>query len=147
MRIDRDALRRLAHARDLLVDDDAPIAQVARGAGISPFHFIRQFDALFGETPHQFRTRARLDRAKALLRTGASVTETCMELGFSSVGSFSGLFARRVGVAPSAYRRLVQVQASLVYRGCFSLMFALPADAFRNSREARGERAGQAVRA
>jgi transcriptional regulator GlxA family with amidase domain len=130
MRIDRDALRRLAHARDLLVHDDAPVSQVARSAGISPFHFIRQFDALFGETPHQFRTRARLDRAKQLLRTGASVTETCMELGFSSVGSFSGLFARRVGVTPSAFRRFVQVQTSFAYRGCFSLMFALPREAF-----------------
>ena len=138
MRIDRDAVRRLAQARDLLEHDDAPIAQVAQRTGISPFHFIRQFDALFGETPHQYRTRARLDRAKQLLRAGASVTETCMELGYSSVGSFSGLFARWVGVAPSAYRRFVQVQASFVFRGCFSLMFALPADAFRNSREARG---------
>jgi len=88
---------------------------------------------------------ARLDRAKQLLLEGASVTETCMELGFSSVGSFSGLFARRVGVAPSAYRRLVQVQTSFAYRGCFSLMLALPAEAFRNSREARGARARQAV--
>ena len=137
MLIDRATLQRLSHARDLLATD-APLADVARRAGISRFHFIRQFDAVFGETPHQFRTRARLDRAKQLLLDGASVTDTCMELGFSSLGSFSGLFARRVGVSPSAFRRrLVQVQADWRYRGCFSLMWALPADAFRNSREAR----------
>lgn len=135
---DRATLQRLSRARDLLADDDAPISHVARRTGISPFHFIRQFHAVFGETPHQFRTRARLDRAKQLLRAGASVTETCMEVGFSSLGSFSGLFTRRIGVAPSAYRRVVQVQADWRYRGCLSLMFGLPAGAFRNSREARG---------
>jgi len=139
MLIDRASLRRLCRARDLLAaDDDAPITQVARRAGISPFHFIRQFDALFGETPHQFRIRARLDRAKQLLASGESVTDTCMEVGFSSVGSFSGLFARRIGVAPSAYRQVWQVQQSFAYAGCFSLMYALPAHAFRNSGEARG---------
>ncbi len=138
MLIDRPSLRRLCRARDRLESGDGRITAIARDVGISPFHFIRQFDALFGETPHQYRTRTRLDRAKQLLAGGASVTEACMEVGFSSVGSFSQLFARRVGVAPSAYRRrIVQVTTSFLYRGCFSLMFALPADAFRNFREAR----------
>jgi AraC-like DNA-binding protein len=146
MLIDGPSLRRLCRARDLLgIDDDArPLVEIARAAGISPFHFIRLFDAVFGETPHQFRTRARLDRAKQLLVSGASVTHTCMEVGFSSVGSFSQLFTRRVGVSPSAYHRVWQVQQSFAYQGCLSLMFALPADAFRNSREAPGARAGQA---
>ena len=148
MLIDRAALRRLCRARDLLELDDegATNAAIAREVGISPFHFIRQFDAVFGETPHQYRTRARLDRAKQLLADGASVTETCMEVGFASLGSFSQLFARRVGVSPSAYRRRwVHVTTSFAYRGCFSLMFALPADAFRNFQEARAGRAGQGV--
>jgi len=132
MLIARASLRRLCRARDLLaIDDDArPLVDIARAVGISPFHFIRQFDAVFGETPHQFRTRARLDRAKQLLAGGASVTETCMEVGFSSLGSFSQLFARRVGVSPSAYHRVWQVQQSFAYHGCFSLMFALPRAAF-----------------
>ena len=67
MLIDRPSLRRLCRARELLAVDDAPVAAVARAVGISPFHFIRQFDAVFGETPHQHRTRVRLERAKQLL--------------------------------------------------------------------------------
>ncbi|NVB80566.1 MAG: helix-turn-helix transcriptional regulator [Kofleriaceae bacterium] len=149
MLIDRASLRRLRRARELLeLDEEAPrpLATIARDVGISQYHFIRQFDALFGETPHQYRTRARLDRAKQLLAAGASVTEACMTVGFSSVGSFSQLFARRIGVVPSAYRRLlVQVRTSFVYRGCLSMMYALPAGAFRNFQEARSGQARQGV--
>jgi AraC-like DNA-binding protein len=107
------------------------IDAVAREAAISPFHFIRQFQALFGETPHQYRIRARLERAKELLESSDySVTDVCMEVGFSSLGSFSDLFARRVGVPPSIYRRqhrstVVLPGAVLVRnRGCLSLMAA-----------------------
>jgi AraC-like DNA-binding protein len=107
-----DAFRRLCRARDLLRethDHTVPISQVAREAVMSPFHFIRQFQAIFGETPHQFRIRARLDRAKDLLAlSDYSVTDVCMEVGFSSLGSFSDLFARRVGASPSHYRRQVR---------------------------------------
>jgi len=128
-------------ARDLLADLDAQpsIKQIARHVGISPFHFIRQFEALFGETPHQFRTRTRLDRAKLLLARGNhSVTDVCMEVGFSSLGSFSDLFARRVGTAPSLFQRQAQIIVPVpgmpepLFPGCYSLMAA----AFRNFREA-----------
>src|SRR5260221_5845476 len=90
--------RRLCRARDLLADPDArpTIRAVARAVGISLFHFIRQFEALFGATPHQFRITTRLARAKELLARDATVTEACMEVGCSSVGSFSALFARRI---------------------------------------------------
>jgi AraC-like DNA-binding protein len=90
-------------------DDRLSIEDVARTAGVSPFHFIRRFRALFGETPHQFRMRARLDRAKHLLAVSDySVTDVCMEVGLTSLGSFSDLFARRVGVSPSVYRRRIR---------------------------------------
>jgi AraC-like DNA-binding protein len=139
----------LCRARDLLLevrDRQLSIKDVAREARISPFHFIRQFDALFGLTPHQFRIRSRLDRAKLLLAMGQlSVTEVCMEVGFSSLGSFSDLFARRVGTAPSIYQRrarvMVQVPGALpkeLFPGCLSLMSCLPPSAFRNFREAFG---------
>ena len=113
-------------------------------AAISPFHFIRQFDAVFGATPHQLRTRARLDRAKHLLAVDQlSVTEACMEIGFSSVGSFSDLFTRRVGTSPSAYRKQARAMAQVpetltrsLSPGCLTLMAMLPATAFRNFREA-----------
>ena len=147
MLLGRAAFRGLCRARDLLGDvtDESPsIADVARVAAISPGHFIRQFEALFGVTPHQFRTRARLARAKRLLAAGhRSVTEVCMEVGFSSLGSFSDLFVRHVGVRPSVYQRrlraLVAVPGgpSRVFApGCFSLMGQLPPFAFRSFREA-----------
>jgi len=128
-------------ARDLLAqstDAPLPVAAIARAVGISPFHFIRQFEAVFGATPHQFRIARRIDRAAYLLALDAqSVTDVCMEVGFSSLGSFSALFARRVGLPPSRYRararRLVQVPALSRFdprAGCLSLMAFLPPAAF-----------------
>ena len=141
-----DSFTRLCAARDLLCElSEAPsVREVARRAGVSPFHFIRQMEALFGCTPHQLRVRARLEAAKRELADGErSVTDVCMELGFSSLGSFSGAFRRRVGVSPSRFRArsrtLVQVAAQLDHapaHGCFGLMGALPAGAFRNFGEA-----------
>jgi len=142
--LDAEELRRLCRARDLLADPDladagAPtIERVARLAGYSRYHFIRRFDAVFGATPHQYRIDVRPARAKHLLATGRSVTEACMDVGFSSVASFSHLFRRRVGQPPSAFRRrLVQVPGAWqreLYPGCLTLMGRLPATAFRNSR-------------
>jgi AraC-like DNA-binding protein len=131
----RTTFQRLCRARDALRDlHDAPesIAAVAREAAMSPFHFIRQFEAVFGSTPHQYRIQAQLDRAKELLAVSDySVTDVCMEVGFSSLGSFSDLFARRVGASPSAYRRKVRpmivvpgVLPHALAPGCLTLMGA-----------------------
>src|SRR5215472_11346037 len=110
--IDRNSFRRLCEARELLesrLDRELTVVEAARVAGLSPYHFIRKFEALFGQTPHQLRIQARLDRAKWLLARGEhSVTGACMEVGFSSLGSFSDLFTRRMGESPSAYRRRVR---------------------------------------
>ena len=134
-------MRRLCLARELLGETpETPlsIAQIARSVGISPFHFIRQFEAVFGATPHQFRIARRIDRATRLLALDAgSVTDVCLEVGFSSLGSFSTLFARRVGsrrhaTAP-APAVLVQVPALSRFDptlGCLSLMTHLPWSAF-----------------
>jgi AraC-like DNA-binding protein len=118
-------------------DRPVSIREVARAASMSPFHFIRQFEAVFGATPHQFRIQTRLDRAKELLAlSDYSVTDVCLEVGFSSLGSFSDLFARRVGAAPSIYRRRVRSSVLLpedwrrsVTPGCLSLMAAAFAEA------------------
>lgn len=99
---------------------------------MSPFRFIRRFHAVFGSTPHQFRIDARLNRAKVLLAgRDLSVTDVCLEVGFTSLGTFSDLFARRVGAPPSAYRRharSVVTVPGLGYSGlgpgCLSLMSA-----------------------
>ena len=141
-----DAFHRLCRARELLrVEMRLSIPEIAREASMSPFHFIRQFEALFGVTPHQFRIGARLDQARYLLAVDQRpVTEVCMELGMSSLGSFSHLFTQRVGAPPSMYQRrarvMVQVPGGLphaLFPGCLSLMASLPADAFRNFREAQ----------
>ena len=94
--------RRLCRARALLEREGGPtwtIGAVARHVGLSPFHLIRCFRALFGVTPHQFRTKVRLEQAQRLLGDGRSVTDACLTVGFSSPSSFSHLFGRRVGVA------------------------------------------------
>src|SRR5690349_165444 len=88
--------RRLCLARDMLLEPSEaprPIADIAGDRGMSPSHLLRQFEAVFGITPHQFRIESRLDLARRLLATGEySVTDVCMEVGFSSLGSFSTLF-------------------------------------------------------
>jgi AraC-like DNA-binding protein len=137
MLLKHEGFRRLCLARDLILDSDAAwsIADVARLVGVSPFHFIRQFEAVFGQTPHQFRIEARLDRAKRLLATGEqSVTDVCMEVGFSSLGSFSALFRRRVGETPSVFRRRLRAtyaqpraRSAALAPGCLSLMNGLGA--------------------
>jgi AraC-like DNA-binding protein len=146
-----EGFRRLCLARDLLRECREPsptIADLAREVQMSPFHFIRRFESVFGVTPHQFRIQARLDMARHLLAAGRhSVTEVCMEVGFSSLGSFSALFTHRVGEAPSAYRRrvraMVQVPGTVpavLIPGCLALMGRLPPSAFadpvRSFREA-----------
>jgi AraC-like DNA-binding protein len=113
MLLRHDAFNRLCQARDLLAEvreQQLSIKDIACEVHISPFHFIRQFEGLFGVTPHQFRIQARLDHAKRLLAAGnLSVTDVCVEVGFASPGTFSDLFARRVGTPPSAYQRRARV--------------------------------------
>ena len=151
MLLRHEGFRRLCQARDRLREVGEPcpsIADVARDVRISPFHFIRQFEAAFGVTPHQFRIHTRLDLAKRLLAMGQySVTDVCMEVGFSSLGSFSALFTRRLGETPSAYRRRVRAMSQVpgtipagLTPGCLTLMGGLPPRAFakasRNFEEA-----------
>src|SRR5215212_5300519 len=82
------------------------LPDVASHANLSPYHFLRVYKQAYGETPHEFLTRLRIERAKTLLAKGShNVTEACFEVGFSSLGSFSSLFTGRVGLSPSEYRR------------------------------------------
>jgi AraC-like DNA-binding protein len=131
--------RNLCRARDLLAEAPAPtIADAAREAAMSPYHFIRRFEALFGLTPRQYRIATQIDRAKHLLAHGdLSVTEVCLEVGFTSLGSFSDLFARRTGEPPSVYRRRARITVpEILFPGCLTLMAHLPASALRNFQEA-----------
>jgi AraC-like DNA-binding protein len=107
--LDPHTLRRLCRARDLLAaleGEPMPLAEAARAACLSPFHFQRLFTRAFGESPHRFLTRRRIELAKRLLAgDGLSVTEICFATGYSSLGSFSAKFHAMVGRPPSAYRR------------------------------------------
>jgi AraC-like DNA-binding protein len=123
---------RLLRARARLeAGDTATVDQIARAVGLSPTHMIRQFSALFGATPHQLRTRARLERAKALLEAGTPVTTVCAEVGFASLGSFSALFTRWNGASPTRYR-----PAEPLSCGCLGMLAHLPANAILEKRTA-----------
>ncbi len=133
MLIDPLTHRRLCRARALLATGDGPprsVRQIAREVGISPFHFIRLFAAVFGITPHQLRKRERLARARQLLAEGRAVTDVCLDLGFSSLGSFSSAFKARLGESPASYRQralTARGAAELDPPGCLSLLARLPA--------------------
>jgi AraC-like DNA-binding protein len=106
-----EELANLAHlrrARDLMDREYASqidVAALARVALMSDGHFSRQFRATYGETPYSYLMTRRIERAKALLRRGdLSVTEVCMAVGCTSLGSFSARFTEVVGETPTAYR-------------------------------------------
>jgi len=105
-----EELANLAHlrrARDLMDHEYSrrlDVAALARTALMSTAHFSRQFRAAYGETPHSYLMTRRIERAMALLRLGElSVTEVCLEVGGTSLGSFSASFTKLVGETPTAY--------------------------------------------
>ena len=106
--MERADLVRLRRARDRMDRDYArplDVPALARDALMSPGHFSRSFRAAFGETPYAYLMTRRIERAKALLRRGdLSVTDVCMAVGCSSLGSFSSRFTELVGESPTAYR-------------------------------------------
>lgn len=100
-------LRHLRRARDLIDREYArplDVPTIARHALMSPAHFSRQFRAAYGETPYSYLMTRRIERAMALLRAGMSVTDACMAVGCTSLGSFSARFTEILGETPSAYR-------------------------------------------
>lgn len=101
-------LAHLRRARDLIDRDYArplDVPTMAAKALMSPAHFSRRFRAAYGETPYSYLMTRRIERAMALLRAGATVTDACMEVGCTSLGSFSASFTQIVGMPPSEYRR------------------------------------------
>jgi AraC-like DNA-binding protein len=97
----------LRRARDFMDRDYAQpldVPAIASAAFMSPAHFSRKFRAAYGETPYSYLMTRRIERAKALLRQGTSVTDACVAVGCTSLGSFSARFTEIVGEAPSQYR-------------------------------------------
>ena len=108
--LDADTFRRLTQARDFIAshyDQRLTLPQIAGLCAYSPFHFQRLFARAFGETPHEFLTRCRLEAAQRKLRLGGdTVTDICFDIGYESLGSFSYAFARRIGCPPTEFRRV-----------------------------------------
>ena len=101
-------LAHLRRARDLIDRDYAKpldVPAMARAALMSPAHFSRKFRAAYGETPYSYLMTRRIERAKALLRQGMSVTDACVTVGCTSLGSFSSRFTEIVGETPVAVPR------------------------------------------
>ncbi len=101
--------RRLLRARDAMdraYADALDVPRLAAIAEVSPAHFSRTFHAVFGDPPHRYLQRRRVERAMFLLRsTQRSVTDICFDVGFGSLGTFGRTFRAIVGVPPGAYRR------------------------------------------
>lgn len=106
-----DVNRRVLRARDAMdrrYAEPLDVAALARVAFMSPSHFSREFRRVFGETPYRYLQRRRVERAMFRLRTTTtSVTDLCLEVGFTSLGTFSRTFAEIVGCSPTAYRQQV----------------------------------------
>jgi len=104
-----EELRHLRRARDFIdrcYDEPLNVPAMAEAALMSPSHFARRFREVYSESPYGYLITRRIERAQQLLRSGAAVTDACMEVGFTSLGSFSSRFSEVVGMSPSRYRSL-----------------------------------------
>jgi transcriptional regulator GlxA family with amidase domain len=126
-RASEDTNRRMLRARDAMdraYRDPLDIAALASIAVVSEAHFIRTFRSAFGETPHRYLQRRRIERAMFLLRTTERpVTDICFETGFASHGTFTRTFSAIVGESPSAYRRRGVVHP---VPSCFAMAWTRP---------------------
>lgn len=103
------------------------IEQLSDRVALSPYYLIRLFRRTYKQTPHQYLIRLRITRAKELLSgSDLSITEICADVGFESLGSFSALFRKTVGISPSAYRRSSQsIQRSAYIPLCVCLLHGI----------------------
>ena len=127
-------LKRLNAGRDYIADNfQAPLSLsgIAKCSNMSRYHFLRVFKDTYGETPNEFLVRLRVEQAKKMLITeNYSVSEICEKVGYTSLGSFSSLFLKQVGMAPTSYRRKLWSLSSETYRypaqaipACFAFHF------------------------
>jgi len=125
--------RRMLRARDRMdrsFAEPLDVDGLARVAHVSRAHFSRQFRATFGESPHRYLQRRRVERAMEFLReTDRSVTDVCFDVGFNSLGTFSRTFREIVGESPSDYRARFAGEAGAALRvpACFAMAWTRPA--------------------
>ncbi|MEV4241163.1 MULTISPECIES: AraC family transcriptional regulator [unclassified Nocardia] len=121
-------LPHLRRARDLADRNYAEplnLDELAAAAGVSKYHFLRAFAAVYGVTPAAYLAQRRIERAQDYLRaTNLTVTEVCMMVGYSSLGSFSSKFRQLVGVTPSEYQAKFADGAPRI-PGCYVFMHGL----------------------
>lgn len=116
-------LRRARDHMDRHYRDPLDLDELAKVAGVSKFHFTRCFMAAYGETPMRYLTRRRIERAQDLLRNAnLTITEICMLVGFSSLGSFSSRFTQLVGESPTEYRDRWAARGGPHVPGCWLFM-------------------------
>ena len=128
-RVSPDLLVHLRRARDLAdrhYAEPLDLGTLAAAAGVSRFHFLRSFAATYGRTPSAYLAERRIERAQDLLRaTNLTVTEVCMAVGYSSLGSFSDKFRRLVGMSPSAYQAKFAASGIPHVPGCYVFMIGM----------------------
>ena len=109
MNLTNDIYQRIATAK-IYIDDNyhepIDLQEISQQAFLSRFHFHRLFTKIYRRTPHQYLTQKRLNKAKDLLAENRPVNEVCSEVGFESIGSFSVLFKKEIGFAPTYYRNM-----------------------------------------
>lgn len=122
--------RRIVEAKnyiDINYSKRIDLNEIANQAAFSKFHFMRLFKQAFGQSPHRYLTRVRLNEAKKLLSDKASVSEACYGVGFESIPSFSSLFKGEYGISPKTYSLQIKKEAELKKQkplhyipGCFA---------------------------
>jgi len=126
-RAEEELNRRLLRARDAIdrsYSEPLDIPRLAQVAHVSPAHFIRSFHAAFGETPHRYLQRRRVERAMYMLvQTRRDITDICLDVGFTSLGTFSRTFSRIVGESPSRFRSHTK---PLPVPNCFAMAWLTP---------------------
>ncbi|HEU4998335.1 MAG TPA: AraC family transcriptional regulator [Lapillicoccus sp.] len=119
-------VRRARDHIDRRYADELDLATLASVAGVSKYHFARSFETAYGETPIRYLTRRRVERAQDLLRcANLTVTEICMTVGFSSLGSFSSRFTALVGESPTRYRDRWTATGGPRIPGCYLFMMGV----------------------
>ena len=118
------AMLRVRDAIDSRYDEPLDLAALAALVHVSPDHLVREFRGVFGETPHRYLQRRRIERAMQLLRaTDLDVTEICLRVGFTSLGTFSRTFSTVVGESPTAHRQRGPLPSTA---GCFLMAWQRP---------------------
>jgi AraC-like DNA-binding protein len=129
VRVPEELLVHLRHARDLAdrrYAEPLDLSVLAAAAAVSKYHFHRCFSATYGRTPGRYLAERRIERAQDLLRaTNLTVTEVCLLVGYTSLGSFSTRFRELVGVSPSAYQARYAGRGVPHIPGCYVFMHGL----------------------